>query len=141
YKAMASKFIDSLPQTSFITKSGLLAGGVGALLYAIGNEYYVVSPETPVIMTFCISLAVVHKLGFPVVAKALDDHAAEVKRALETGRETKRAEMLAEIEKLRGDADLVEATKALFEYQRQLVQMKAQVGELSVQRDVHNKIS
>ncbi|KAH3687653.1 hypothetical protein WICPIJ_001370 [Wickerhamomyces pijperi] len=132
----ASSIIDALPGNSGLTKTGILATGTAASIYAISNELYVVNEESILLATFLSFAAIVAKVVAPLYKDWADSRIQSVTDVLNASR-TKHVNAVKErIECVSELKDVVNTTKVLFEISKETVELESQAFELKQKVDL-----
>lgn len=126
----ATSIIDALPGNSGLTKTGILATGTAAAVYAISNELYVINEESILLGTFVAFSAIVAKYVAPLYKDWADSRIQSVTDILNSSR-TKHVEAVkSRIESVSELKDVVDTTKVLFEISKETVELESKAFEL-----------
>ncbi|KAK9488034.1 hypothetical protein V1527DRAFT_459207 [Lipomyces starkeyi] len=128
-KAKATSLISSLPENA-LGKTGLLATGALAAVYAISNELYILGDETTLLAVFSAFIYMVSKVGAPAYTEWANGYISNMKAILNKSREGHTAAVKERIESVSQLKDVVETTKVLFEVSRETAQLEAKAFEL-----------
>ncbi|KAH3678280.1 hypothetical protein WICMUC_001604 [Wickerhamomyces mucosus] len=132
----ATSIIDALPGNSPLTKTGILATGTAASIYAISNELYVINEESILLGTFLAFSAFVAKVVAPLYQDWADSRIKSVSEVLNASR-IKHVEAVKDrIESVSELKDVVQTTKILFEVSKETVELEAQAFELKQKVDL-----
>lgn len=135
-KSKASAIIDALPGTSLISKTGILATGTAATVYAIANSLYVVNAETCLAVVFGAFLYVMSKTAAPGYKDWADGHIKTIKGVLDQARVNHVSAVKERIDSVNQLKDVVETTKDLFAVSKDTVSLEAKAFELKQQVDL-----
>ncbi|ODQ57589.1 hypothetical protein WICANDRAFT_64937 [Wickerhamomyces anomalus NRRL Y-366-8] len=129
-KAKATSIIDALPGNSVLSKTGILATGTAASIYAISNELYVVNEESILLGCFLAFSGLVVKYVAPLYNDWAESRIKSVSEILNSSR-VKHVEAVKDrIESVSELKDVVNTTKVLFEVSKETVELEAQAFEL-----------
>lgn len=135
-QAKATSIIDSLPGNSALSKTGILATGTAAAVYAISNELYVLNEETILLGTFGAFIAIVAKYVSPLYSNWADERIKSVTDILNSSRVKHTESVKERIESVSELKDVVETTKVLFEISKETVELEAAKFELKQKVDL-----
>ncbi|KAK9460197.1 uncharacterized protein V1516DRAFT_654396 [Lipomyces oligophaga] len=128
-KASATSLIARLPDT-ILSKTGLLATGTAAAVYAISNELYILGDETTLLAIFSSFIFMVGKLGGPAYTDWANGYIANMTSILNKSRETHASAVKERIDSVGQLKEVVDTTKILFEVSKETVKAEAEAFEL-----------
>jgi F-type H+-transporting ATPase subunit b len=128
-KAKADEIVNSVPETSVLTKTGILATGAAAAAYAIGNSLYVINEETVLVVTFSAFVYLMSKTAAPAYRDWAEGYITNVKSILDTARDGHVVAVKERIETVEQLKDVVSVTKDLFAVSKDTVELEAQAFE------------
>ena len=134
--AKANGLLDLVPGNSLLTKTGVVATGVGVAAVAISKEYLLLHPETIVLGAFAGMVVFLHQQLSPVVANELDTRADDIRKQLNVAGEQRKASLLSEIEATKGTTEVVAITKELFAITKDVATLQAQIRERELRRAI-----
>lgn len=135
-KSKAAAIIDALPGTSMISKTGILATGTAATVYAIANSLYVVNAETCLAVVFGVFLYVMSKTAAPGYKDWADGHINTIKGVLDQARTNHVSAVKERIDSVNQLKDVVQTTKDLFAVSKETVGLEAKAFEMKQQVDL-----
>lgn len=125
-KQKASSLIESLPGSSILSKTGILATSAAASIYAISNELYVVNDETILLVTFIGFVGLIAKVVAPLYGEFAKERTAFVTKLLNDARSGHVNAVKERIEQVGSLKDVVSTTKALFEMSKETAALEAE---------------
>jgi F-type H+-transporting ATPase subunit b len=134
--AKANGLLDLVPGNSLLTKTGVVATGVGLTAVAVSKELLLLHPETIVLGAFAGMVVLLHQQLTPVVANELDTRADEIRKQLNVAGDARKASLLSEIETTKGTTEVVAVTKELFTITKEVATLQAQIRERELRRAI-----
>ncbi|KAK9477327.1 F1F0 ATP synthase [Lipomyces japonicus] len=128
-KDKAASLINSVPD-SFLTKTGVVATGTLAAVYAISNELYVLGAETTLLAVFSSFIFMVAKVGGPAYTEWANGYINNVKSILNKARDDHTAAVKERIESVSELKSVVDTTTTLFEVAKETSKLEAKAFEL-----------
>lgn len=128
-KAKADEIVNSIPETSILTKTGVLATGAAAAAYAIGNSLYVINEETVLVATFSTFVYLMTKTAGPAYREWAEGYITNVKSILDKARDEHVVAVKDRIETVEQLKDVVSVTKDLFSVSKETVKLEAEAFE------------
>ena len=138
--AKANSLLDLVPGNSLLTKTGVVATGVGLTAVAISKEFLLLHPETIVLGAFAGMVVFLHQQVTPIVANELDTRADEIRKHLNAAGDARKANLLNEIEATKGNTETVGITKEIFAISKDITVLQAQIRERELRRAIGTQI-
>lgn len=111
----ARSILDSLPGSSYASKTGILAAGTGLSIAAISNEVYVVNEESIILLSlFTIYWAVAH-YGGPLYKEWAENTSNKIQGILNAARQDHTEAVKSRIDSVKDLGGVIDITKNLFE--------------------------
>ncbi|KAG4306066.1 hypothetical protein PORY_000054 [Pneumocystis oryctolagi] len=130
-KLKAAALIDSLPKSSILSKTGMIATGTVLSIAAISNELYVVNEETVILASFIGVIWFLVNSGKKGYINWMDSHINHMRTLLNDSRQEHALAIKERINTIETLKDVVDVTKHLFEVSKETVQLEAKAFELS----------
>jgi F-type H+-transporting ATPase subunit b len=135
-KARASAIVEALPGTTLISKTGILATGTAAAIYAVSNSLYVVNAETCLFVVFGAFLYTMSKTAAPAYKDWAEGHINTIKSVLDKARASHVVAVKDRIDSVNQLKNVVSTTKDLFALSKETVELEAKAFELKQQVDM-----
>ncbi|AEY96733.1 FAEL251Cp [Eremothecium gossypii FDAG1] len=135
-KSKAAAILDSLPGSTALSKTGILATSAAAAIYAISNELYVLNAETILLCTFTGFSFLIAKLVAPAYKEYADKRMQHVSGILNSSRNKHVAAVKERIESVSELKNVTETTKVLFEVSKETLELEAKAFELKQKVDL-----
>ncbi|KAK9472526.1 F1F0 ATP synthase [Dipodascopsis tothii] len=129
-KSKAAAVIDALPGSSVLSKTGILATGSAAAIYAISNELYILNDESTLLAVFTAFAILTGKVGGPAYSSWAQGYIDNMKSILNKAREDHTSAVKDRITSVSQLKDVVATTKALFSVSKETVELEAKAFEL-----------
>ncbi|CAN6601136.1 ATP synthase subunit 4, mitochondrial [Trichomonascus vanleenenianus] len=134
-KDKATAIIDALPGNTPLTKTGLLATGAAASVYAISNGMLVANSEALMLGCFLGVVFIMSKTVAPAYGSWAQGHVDTFKNVLTKARQGHVAAVKERIESVNQLKDVVETTKSLFALSKETAQLESTAFELKQKVD------
>lgn len=137
--AKAKSIIDALPGNSVLSKSGILATGTAAAVYAVSNSLYVVNAETCLLAVFAAFITVASKTIAPAYKGWAEGHIKHITTVLNDARKDHVVAVQDRIDSVKQLDHVVKTTKDLFAASKATVETEAAVFKLKQEVDIAAK--
>ncbi|KAA8915171.1 hypothetical protein TRICI_002666 [Trichomonascus ciferrii] len=138
-KAKAHSIIESLPGNTALSKTGILATGTAASVYAISNGMYVVNAESLMLGAFAAVVYIMSKTVGPAYGSWAKGHVDTFRNVLNKAREGHVQAVKDRIENVNQVKDIVGVTQSLFALSKETAQLEAKGFELQQKVDFANE--
>lgn len=138
-KSKADSLLAALPGNSVLTKSGYLATGLGAGIYAIANSLYVVNAETCMLACFAGVIYIASKTVAPSYKAWAEGYIQNLTNVLNKARQDHVVAVQNRIEDVNKFSDVVTLTKSLFAVSKETVELEAKAFELKQRAELVNQ--
>lgn len=128
-KQKANSIIEAMPGNSAVSKTGILATGAAAGVYAISNGLYVVNGESLMLLAFSGVFYIMSKTAAPAYGAWAKGHVDAVKNILSGARQGHVESVQERIESVNQLKDVVQTTKDLFSVSKETAELEAKVFE------------
>lgn len=135
-EAKAKSIIDALPGSTILSKSGILATGTAASVFAISNSLYVLNAETCLLAVFAAFVGVCTKTAAPGYKQWAESYIDNVKNVLNSARKEHVVAVQDRIDNVNKLGDVVATTKALFAASKETVAAESEAFVLKQKVDL-----
>lgn len=134
-KAKAHSIIESLPGNTALSKTGILATGSAATVYAISNGMYVVNAESLMLGAFASVVYIMAKTVGPAYGSWARGHVETFKNVLNQARQGHVQAVKDRIDGVNQVKDIVGVTQSLFDLSKETARLEAQSFEQQQKAD------
>lgn len=138
-KAKAQSIIEALPGNNAVSKTGILATGGAAAVYAISNGLYVVNAESLMLGAFAGVFFIMSKTAAPAYGAWAKGHVETFKNVLNKARQGHVQAVQERIDNVNQLKEVVDTTKTLFAVSKETAQLEAQSFEQKQKVDFANE--
>ena len=125
-KAVADSLIAKLPGNTPLSKSGLLATGIGAASYVIGNSLYVVNAETCLFGVFTVLMYIASRTVAPLYKDWAEGHINHISKTLNDARADHVEAVKTRVDEVKKQSIVVPVTKSLFALSKETIQLESE---------------
>ncbi|ODV89607.1 hypothetical protein CANCADRAFT_32808 [Tortispora caseinolytica NRRL Y-17796] len=129
-KAKANAFIEAIPGSNYLSKTGIVATGTAAGIYAIANELFVLNEEALMLGTVVFILTCVGKFGGPAYSEFAKGYIDNVKKILNDARQAHAQSVKDRINDVSQFKDVVSTTEQLFAVSKETAKLESEAFEL-----------
>lgn len=129
-KEKAQSIVNAMPGKTWISKTGILATGAAASIYAISNELLIMHSELILVVTFSSFIALCGKFVAPLYNEWAEGEIKRVKNILNESRRKHVVAVKDRIESVSQLKDVVSTTKQLFGVSKETAKLEAESFEL-----------
>uniref|UniRef100_A0A060TCW4 ATP synthase subunit 4 n=1 Tax=Blastobotrys adeninivorans TaxID=409370 RepID=A0A060TCW4_BLAAD len=134
-KAKANSILEALPGNTPLSKTGILATGAAATVYAISNGLYVVNAETLMLGAFATVVYAISRSVAPAYGQWAQGHVDAFRNVLNKAREEHVDAVKERIQSVGQLKDVVNTTKQLFAVSKETAELEAKAFTLQQQVD------